>query len=64
MKKKSYELDISILGKTVNEHRQIKTKLSICELIILDSTNLEIFLENLEDNVIVIAVTFDEASQK
>lgn len=29
-----------------------------------DSTNLEIFLENLEDNVIVIAVTFDEASQK
>ncbi|CAF0885021.1 unnamed protein product, partial [Didymodactylos carnosus] len=28
-----------------------------------DSTNLEIFLENLEDNVILIAVTFDEASQ-
>ncbi|CAF0787597.1 unnamed protein product [Adineta ricciae] len=27
-----------------------------------DSTNLEIFLENLEDNVILIAVTFDEAS--
>jgi len=31
---------------------------------ILDSTNLEIFLENLEDDVIIIAVTFDEASQK
>jgi hypothetical protein len=31
---------------------------------ILDSTNLEIFLENLEDNVILIAVTFDEASTK
>lgn len=30
----------------------------------LDSTNLEIFLENLEDNVILIAVTFDEASTK
>jgi len=30
----------------------------------LDSTNLEIFLENLEDNVIIIAVTFDEASSK
>ncbi|CAF1042224.1 unnamed protein product [Rotaria sordida] len=29
-----------------------------------DSTNLEIFLENLEDNVIIIAVTFDEASLK
>ncbi|CAF0806787.1 unnamed protein product [Rotaria sp. Silwood1] len=29
-----------------------------------DSTNLEIFLENLEDNVIIIVVTFDEASQK
>lgn len=29
-----------------------------------DSTNLEIFLENLYDNVIVIACTFDEASQK
>jgi len=29
-----------------------------------DSTNLEIFLENLEENVIVIAVTFDEASLK
>ncbi|CAF3774801.1 unnamed protein product [Adineta steineri] len=29
-----------------------------------DSTNLEIFLENLEDNVILIAVTFDEASTK
>jgi hypothetical protein len=29
-----------------------------------DSTNLEIFLENLEDNVIIIAVTFDEASSK
>ncbi|CAF3890656.1 unnamed protein product, partial [Rotaria sp. Silwood1] len=28
------------------------------------STNLEIFLENLEDNVIIIVVTFDEASQK
>ncbi|CAM4920182.1 unnamed protein product [Rotaria socialis] len=27
-----------------------------------DSTNLEIFLENLEENVILIAVTFDEAS--
>lgn len=27
-----------------------------------DSTNLEIFLENLEDNVILIAVTFDEAA--
>ncbi|CAF0770892.1 unnamed protein product [Rotaria sordida] len=27
-----------------------------------DSTNLEIFLENLEENVIIIAVTFDEAS--
>lgn len=31
---------------------------------LLDSTNLEIFLENLEDNVILIAVTFDEASTK
>lgn len=31
---------------------------------ILDSTNLEIFLENLEENVIIIAVTFDEASSK
>jgi len=31
---------------------------------ILDSTNLEIFLENLEDNVILIAVSFDEASTK
>ncbi|CAF3441279.1 unnamed protein product [Rotaria socialis] len=29
-----------------------------------DSTNLEIFLENLEENVILIAVTFDEASTK
>ncbi|CAF2490560.1 unnamed protein product [Rotaria sp. Silwood2] len=29
-----------------------------------DSTNLEIFLENLEDDVIIIAVTFDEASSK
>ncbi|CAF3535907.1 unnamed protein product [Rotaria sordida] len=29
-----------------------------------DSTNLEIFLENLEENVIIIAVTFDEASTK
>lgn len=29
-----------------------------------DSTNLEIFIEGLNDNVIVIAVTFDEASQK
>lgn len=29
-----------------------------------DSTNLEIFLEGLYDNVILIAVTFDEASQK
>ncbi|CAF1137046.1 unnamed protein product [Didymodactylos carnosus] len=28
-----------------------------------DSTNLEIFLENLEDNVILIVATFDEASQ-
>jgi hypothetical protein len=34
------------------------------DLIFLDSTNLEIFLENLEDNVILIAVTFDEASTK
>jgi hypothetical protein len=29
-----------------------------------DSTNLEIFLENLEENVIIIVVTFDEASTK
>lgn len=29
-----------------------------------DSTNLEIFLEGLYDNVILIAVTFDEASTK
>ncbi|CAM4802124.1 unnamed protein product [Rotaria magnacalcarata] len=29
-----------------------------------DSTNLEIFLENLEDNVIIIVVSFDEASLK
>ncbi|CAF1025761.1 unnamed protein product [Adineta steineri] len=29
-----------------------------------DSTNLEIFLENLEENVIIIVVTFDEASKK
>jgi hypothetical protein len=29
-----------------------------------DSTNLEIFLENLEENVIIIVVTFDEASSK
>ncbi|CAF0720231.1 unnamed protein product [Brachionus calyciflorus] len=29
-----------------------------------DSTNLEIFLEGLYDNVVVIAVTFDEASNK
>ncbi len=27
-----------------------------------DSTNLEIFLESLPENVILIAVTFDEAS--
>lgn len=32
--------------------------------LLLDSTNLEIFLENLEENVILIAVTFDEASTK
>lgn len=29
-----------------------------------DSTNLEIFLESLYDNVILIVITFDEASQK
>lgn len=29
-----------------------------------DSTNLEIFLEGLYDNVILIAVTFDDASTK
>ncbi|CAF1025896.1 unnamed protein product [Adineta ricciae] len=29
-----------------------------------DSTNLEIFLENLEDDAIIIVVTFDEASSK
>lgn len=29
-----------------------------------DSTNLEIFLEGLNDNVVIIAVTFDEASTK
>lgn len=29
-----------------------------------DSTNLEIFLEGLYENVIVIAVTFDDASTK
>jgi hypothetical protein len=29
-----------------------------------DSTNLEIFLENLHDNVIVIMCTYDEASRK
>jgi len=29
-----------------------------------DSTNLEIFLENLYDNVILIAVTFDVAATK
>ena len=33
-------------------------------MLILDSTNLEIFLETLEENVIIIAVTFDEASSK
>ena len=30
----------------------------------IDSTNLEIFLESLYDNVILIVITFDEASQK
>ncbi len=30
----------------------------------IDSTNLEIFLESLQDNMILIAVTFDEASFK
>lgn len=29
-----------------------------------DSTNLEIFLEGLYENVILIAVTFDEAATK
>jgi hypothetical protein len=34
------------------------------EFKILDSTNLEIFLEGLYEDVILIAVTFDEASTK
>lgn len=29
-----------------------------------DSTNLEIFLEGLNDNVVIIAVSFDDASTK
>ena len=36
------------------------TALDFCS----DSTSLEMFLENLEDNVLVIVVTFDEASSK
>jgi len=63
MAKKLFEQGTSTLGKKVNEFIWLNKK-PINRSSFLDSTNLEIFLENLEDNVILIAVTFDEASTK
>ena len=65
MGKKSFVRGILIRGKRVSNRRvlgRVGSRESLSYS--LDSTNLEIFLENLEENVIIIAVTFDEASLK
>ena len=38
--------------------------IAIFNWILLDPTNLEIFLEGLYENTIIIAVTFDDAASK
>ena len=62
MVNKSFVQHILIPGNKVIERKNTLIDESLNG--ILDSTNLEIFLENLEENVIIIAVTFDEASTK
>lgn len=62
MVNKSFVQHILIPGNKVIERKNTLMDSSLNG--ILDSTNLEIFLENLEENVIIIAVTFDEASSK
>lgn len=62
MANKLFVQHILILGNRVIEKKI--TLINKCLSGILDSTDLEIFLETLEENVIIIAVTFDEASTK
>lgn len=55
-------LRVSNTGETV--HNLVDCILMFICVAIADSSNLEIFLELLNDKDIVIAVTFDEASKR
>lgn len=55
-------LRVSNAGDTV--HNLVDCILMFIFVAIADSSNLEIFLELLNDKDIVIAVTFDEASKR